>query len=72
MPRYRRADPPFRRRVGQIVFVPTHHQHCEVIERDRTNDGESQVCPPVYSVQLNDDTIVHGLRNADLKPRRDR
>ena len=69
--RNRSTYPRFRWRVGQIVYVPMHHQHGEVVERDRTNDGESQICPPVYTVQLYDDQIVHGLSNADLTPRRD-
>lgn len=72
MPRYSRRDPPFRWRIGQVVYVPSHNRHGEVIERERTNDGESQICPPVYTVQLYDDQVVHGLSNSDLKPRHDR
>lgn len=42
--------PPFTYRVGQTVFVRTHQLHGEVIACDRTNDGESLACPPVYEV----------------------
>jgi len=49
------AFPRFTYRVGQIVFVLTNQQHGDVIARDRTNDGESGRCPPVYDVRLHDE-----------------
>ena len=59
---------------GQTVFVLTHQLHGEVIACDRTNDGESLACPPVYDVRVHDqaETVVHGLSEEQISHRRDR